>query len=373
MGASRITRMLACSVALGVVSMSAPTVLAEPDRDTFDVLVERLNDPAFDVRDAAQQRLGNLEEIGLARIEEALRTDTLSAEQRRRLLELARDRFLKTERAGLGVQFDISIRTRVVVKETYEQFPCHAQLSPGDIILEAGGQDLRAIQPFPIIQGLILSRDPGDTLPLVIRRGQELIELELGLGSFSDLPGARDPAIDRKLAAWDVRAKQFQFTRAPIGMDVPAPESVLSRAPADLAAETRILHIRKGLPVRPNAVGAGEPRGGLFVADDEALSAEVQFRIKQRQAMVVGVPPRPATITLDVGTDINRVQRILDDLQREIGDLEERADQNGGHSEQLLEQLERQTAERDFHNRLLRGLQAEAAADEAQGSSPELD
>lgn len=161
------------------------------DGDTFGVLLERLDSADWDERRDATDALIATDAIPMSAIDEALRSDRLSPEQRVRLDLVSVQRFRREPLAGLGVQFGNQGRGAVTIQAVVPGFPAAALLQPGDVILSVGdslnggligGQDdLRAE---------ILSRRPGEVMPVLIRRGNETIELDLPLGSYANLQGA---------------------------------------------------------------------------------------------------------------------------------------------------------------------------------------
>jgi len=75
-------------------------------------------------------------------------------------------------------------------------FPFPVLILPGDVIVEAGGRELRFYNPFPVMRSVILSRDPGDTLDLVIQRGDRVGRLGLILIEGLDVGGGLFPVVD---------------------------------------------------------------------------------------------------------------------------------------------------------------------------------
>lgn len=176
---------------------------------TLDELVADLSSPDFDTRQVATDRLMTDTEITFADLEAVLKTRPLPIEAHARLMLAARERFRQTPRGAMGVGFNLgSLRNRIVIDRTYAPFPCHQILEPGDVIVAADGIRLHGPMAQPTIQGLIVARDPGSVMKLVVRRGAEKLELDVPLGRFADLENSNlDP--DRLVRAWRTRSRDY--------------------------------------------------------------------------------------------------------------------------------------------------------------------
>jgi hypothetical protein len=189
---------------------------------TLQQLVADLNSPDFRTRELATVRIRDDKTVSLAQIEEILTTQDLPLEAHSRLVTIARERFSTSPRAAMGVQFDLTtLRDRIVIDNTFEPFDCHRVLEPGDIIIEADGIPLRSGAARPMIQGLIISRDPGDTMTLVVRRGKEKLTVDVKLGDFREL---RSNTLDelRLYRAWKARSTAYTRSAAPMKTPVHA-------------------------------------------------------------------------------------------------------------------------------------------------------
>lgn len=209
----------ACGIGSGVRAQqpedAGTTPATEASKPLAD-LVSDLSSPDFHTRELATVRIRDDKSIRLADIERILTERELPLEAHSRLLTIARERFSTSPRAAMGVQFDLTtLRDRIVIDNTFEPFDCHRVLEPGDIIIEADGIPLQSGAARPLIQGLIISRDPGDTMKLVVRRGREKLNLEVKLGDFREL---RNNSLDelRLYRAWKTRSLAYSRQAAPV-------------------------------------------------------------------------------------------------------------------------------------------------------------
>ncbi len=162
---------------------------AQTDEQTVRSLVEQLDDDDWLQRDLATIELGELDPgISLEMIERQLGDQGLSPEQRTRLQIAALRRFASRPKGALGVSFG-TIRVGAIEVDPIdnENFPASKVLKPGDQIAMVAD---RVIDGSFSLQVEILSRNPGDTLPATVLRGDRVLHLDLVLGSFGDLTGA---------------------------------------------------------------------------------------------------------------------------------------------------------------------------------------
>jgi hypothetical protein len=173
----------------------------------------------------------------------ALTRADLSVEQRVRLARVAAWRFRSTPMGGLGVSFGPSGEGAVQINNVVPGFPASDLLRPQDVILAV---DDRVVAGQDHLRAEILGRAPGDTLPVLIRRGRTILDLALPLGAYNDLEGAAmlDEATVR--AAMRVRG----------GVDAPATETVGSATTSAEWVEAAFPGDRVGTPVLP-----GDRRG----------------------------------------------------------------------------------------------------------------
>lgn len=200
-------RLLLAGAVVGAVAAGAA---GSEDKD-LGSLVAALADDDYSERASAARTLATSDAYALSDLLGAADGSALTPEQRVRLLSAARERFFATPRAGMGVRFlggqPVNVQSMVVVDEAMPGFPSAEVLERGDIIVSADGHALHGTG-YELIRSLIISRDPGDTIPVVLRRGPELIETEIELGSFRDLANGDPPPRDL-VRAWRVRIARF--------------------------------------------------------------------------------------------------------------------------------------------------------------------
>lgn len=267
----------ALAAAAGLTSGAA--ALDTPGPASIDELVARLGADSFTTREAATLELSQRTEIPIADIERALADPAISLEQRTRLIEAARAKFIVAPRAALGVQFDSLQPSRAVISKTFPAFPAAALLQPGDEIVRVGEQSVTE-EGWGVVRPKILSRDPGQSLEMTIRRNGQDLRLAVPLGKFSDLPQARMDSWDLQ-AAWLERRAGYDRAQAPIkvaGGEEPWEHDFAARPPA--AA------FRAPANVPLVAVG-GEPRGGQIVFDHEDAAANDSVRVPGPNGQVV--------------------------------------------------------------------------------------
>ncbi|MDF1809063.1 MAG: hypothetical protein P1U42_05145 [Phycisphaerales bacterium] len=180
-------------IILLLVSTITRTGLAQPadqNRSHLRSLIDQLGSDSWIDRDHASNELSLVNpDIRLDDLELFLSDMTLTIEQRTRLEHACMFRFLAYPKGGLGVSFGTSrigaIEIQPIGKDP--RFPASAMLNPGDAIALVGS-DL--IESQAELRAHILSRSPGETLPVTLIRADKLIKMDLPLGSLTDLSGA---------------------------------------------------------------------------------------------------------------------------------------------------------------------------------------
>jgi len=207
------------------IAMSVCQASAQPDEHVRG-LVDQLDSQSWLERDLATLDLANsLEEISLSDLEFYLGDMTLSHEQRTRLVLACQQRFQTHPKGGLGVSFGV-IRVgaiEVVPIRNNPNFPASEMLNPGDVIARVGDEIL--MNSFDL-RAQILSREPGEMLPVTVIRNGKPIKMELPLGSYGELTGAArlEPGIAR-------RALAFRWARK--GIVVPESNLIGSKISSD--------------------------------------------------------------------------------------------------------------------------------------------
>lgn len=177
---------------------------AKPD---LDGLLKDLDADDLATREEATRALATNTTLTMNELEALLGRPGLSPEQTTRLLTAARDRFVRSPRAALGVQFENPAAGPVVIARTFERFPAAGMLKAGDEIVAVEGRSTTA--GWASFRPTIICRDPGDTLRMEIRRGGENIVLDAPLGRYSDLPQGRTLTAEELLRAWEARSAGY--------------------------------------------------------------------------------------------------------------------------------------------------------------------
>lgn len=184
---------------------------AQPADDTEAApawIVELLDADDWSVRQGATEMLAQDRAIGLRQLETILRNEDLSAEARLRLETIARERFMNSPRAAVGMswQSQSSPRFGVVVASLEDGFDAARVLRVGDRIVEAQGRPVRDWDRF---RAQILSNDPGEVFPVQVVRDGVTRSLEFKLGSYARLNSTRELEVGLLEEAWQVRASSF--------------------------------------------------------------------------------------------------------------------------------------------------------------------
>jgi hypothetical protein len=228
--------------------------------------IAQLGSTDAQLREQTTQDLIRDNGISLAMIDRAIREggDKLSLEARQRLVTVAQDRFWRTPRGALGIVFwnsvtgiPINRRDRAVIGRTVDKFDSAGKLEMGDVIIEADGRKIEASRN---LQSAIVSHDPGETIRLVVRRGDEKLNLDVRLGRRDDLPDA--PLDDSlRMRAWNVRAASMMpETAHPILIDVKPGDWQATPVGQDRMNRMGLRQKGADLP-GVGAVGGGMPRG----------------------------------------------------------------------------------------------------------------
>lgn len=255
-----------------IVDPTAPARLAE--------LIAQLSSNDVSIRAAATTKLLQDESFTLRVIEAALKDGggaegKLSLEARSRLLTAARDRFARTSRGAMGIQFWANLRDRVVVERTFENFDSSKKLQDGDMIVEADGRAISGPNARNRLQALIVSHEPGETIELVVRRGEKKEKFSVVLGKRENLRDSMmtDEIIQR---AWSVRSAAY----APAPVAPITPPIAAAQWPTQPIGQEQINRVqlrRKGVSeLGPNIAGGGVPRGASLNLDQINLRGFMQ-------------------------------------------------------------------------------------------------
>lgn len=308
------------------------------DQRAFDRLLLDLDSPDLKTRELASERLGVMPGLTLDDVLKRLaRPDELAPEQARRLERIASRLFQSAPKAGLGVQFGRQNAARgVQIEATVDpvRFPAATILKPGDFIAEVRGRPVRSPDD---LRAAILSHLPGETMPTVILRGEERLELDLPLGNF-DLLG-RTERINAEMARRCVLARlerweDVPFEREALGDDV----TPSAWAEAGNALERRMQRRSRGRQelgisiggtarIDPQDADAGLPLGELVenldtsAFDPRAMSPEqrLEWYLALRQSYnSLGSQIRTTRMLLEDPSNTAAEAERLEDRIREL-------------------------------------------------------
>lgn len=284
--------------------------------------IQRLDDPDWRVRQAATETLA---EVGTdagaaydAAIMEALTRPDLSEEARVRLTRLAVRRFRSVELGALGVSFGAAGEGAVTIQSVVAGFPASDVLRAGDTVLAVGNEMIGGQNH---LRAEILSRRPGDTLPVLVRRDRTVLELDLPLGSYTGLDAAA--ALDDETVLW---AMTLRFAREGVAVPRPEPVGTGLKAEAWLSAafpEGRDgrapgggERVSPGIALGPAGLdreAASRRRSAWATRDDAVRTVSEQLRADLGRRMTAGV----------------RTRSVLVEFERALGDRLRRAETEG--------------------------------------------
>lgn len=278
------------------VGVPADRIRVEPISDAeLAPLIDQLGNADLRVRDQASAQILEDPRVTLQVIERTMKDSSrpLSLEQRTRLLVVARERFLKGDRAALGFQFGGQLKDRVVVGQTYPKFPSYKVLEVGDMIVGVEGVDISSPTGRAALQAIIISRDPGDTLALTVRRGAEKLDLNVPLGRFGDLEQPGMPVQQQRMSrppdalmerAWKVRARAMTVPNKPIGGFAEAWKP-LSQEDRDRRRDLNNKRMNTAME-RPSVTGGGTAHVAMTSDDPSEQSWQILIR-QQPQLRVI--------------------------------------------------------------------------------------
>lgn len=270
-------------------------------------LVADLDSPEWLTRARATDALRDDPSIDLSDLESALLAGGLSAEQTARLEAACLERFSRSAKPGLGVQYDARATAEpgIRISLVMPNFPAAQFLVAGDVLVEADGEVIRNFVQF---QGLILRHQPGETMDITVLRLQDdgvrtPQRLQVPLGRFEDL--SNNPPDESALRS-GLKRRMERLARE-LGAS-PSPEVVAGSAlsPADwLKAEgvwslADPRSVAVGLPP-PRSISALNPAGpGSSRHDPFALQRIMRHVVISR----LGRDVRNDALASDVDADL---------------------------------------------------------------------
>jgi hypothetical protein len=188
------------------------TLGAQGQNERVESLLRAIAEGGFIDRELATRELEAGAGVTLVDLESVLRRSDLSLEQRRRLSHAAERRFMLEPRAAMGISLGPVLDLGLQITGTTPGFDAAEKLRAEDIIASIGDLEIREQLD---LQVAIISREPGSVVPVRVVRGGELLELELRLGSWSDL-GPNAPLNPDTLArCWAYRSRSYAGAAQP--------------------------------------------------------------------------------------------------------------------------------------------------------------
>lgn len=321
-------------------------VLAGQPADETAAWIERLGDESWSVREAATEALGTVgqedESARDAAIVAALARADLPEEVRLRLVRVAAWRFRSTALGGLGVSFGTSSgEAKVPIQGVVPGFPASDMLRPGDEVTAVDGEIVGGMEH---LRAEILSRRPGDTLPVWIRRDRTMLEMALPLGSYASLEGGA--ALDDETVLWAMRLRLARE-----GVSIDGPDRVGAGLDADAWIGAAFPEGRDGTPARPvERMGPGvtlgpggadrdagaRRRGSWPTRADATRSVGEQRRTDLGRSMNAGIVARSVLVEFEralveriagareSGADTGGMERTLESVRARMRTLDAR-------------------------------------------------
>lgn len=331
-----------CSIALLVTLPAWGTAWGQAS-DRVRGLVRDLGSASFVERELAEDELQFGAEIALEELESELRRTDLSQEQRLRLLKAASVRFASEPRAAMGIQLSNELsELGLRINGPVEGFDSMGKLQVNDIISEIGGL---AIRSHTDLQAAIVSRSPGEVVPVEVVRGADKLRLDIRLGSWSDLSspaGLPRPSLE---AAWIYRSRDYAGLDEPgvIDLDFDEEAWVTEAArqwagpggtrPGESLREQIVVGgearqrpgsmagVRLDRPLAPSARGRASDfppmlRQELTKAEIDIIATEERLRrLTVQLELYKQNGARPVQVQ-QIETQIEEYQSVLDDLKR---------------------------------------------------------
>jgi hypothetical protein len=255
--------LIAATYAQPTPDVPAQAAPAQPD---LPALTASLDSEDLPTRLSAALELREREDISLRQIETVLRAGGLSAEQHRRLTAVAWERFRSEPRPAMGVQTNQTQQRGTVLDFITPGFPAAQVLKPGDRIESVDGVRL---DEFGMLRRVILSRDPGDEMTLVVFRDGAALNLKVKLGRYADLRNSTLDEPSLLMAFRQFRAKdyyQYNPDEPPIENGLPPEdwsfaELAVQQGDPAYADYGEADGSQSGMPV----VAGGEPRAGIVM------------------------------------------------------------------------------------------------------------
>jgi len=303
------------------------------DADRVRKLVDDLNSLSFITRELAEDDLEFDRSLAFEELEDQLRRDDLTQEQRIRLLKAASVRFTSEPRGAMGIQMADVNELGLRISKSIEGFDAFNKIQVNDIIAKIGELPIRSTTD---LQAAIISRSPGDVVPVEIVRGAERITVDIELGAWSQLSTPGGIPRGQLESGWIYRSRDYAGKDEPEVIDFDADLNAWNAAamrPWGGQGSRR----ETGEPIRPMVVVGGEarPRPGAMagVRLDRPLAASARGRASD-------FPPMLKQELTKAEIDIIATQERIRRLQVQL----EVYKQNGSNPRQI-QQVEAQITE----------------------------
>lgn len=295
-------------------------------------LVEQLSSDSFVDRELAADELEYNQSYTLDQLEEQLSREDLSPEQRLRLNRAAMVRFISEPRAAMGIQLsNESSELGLKITGTVDGFDSVGKLQANDIISEINRWPIRSGAD---LQVAIVSRSPGESVPVVLLRGDRQIEIDVTLGDWDQLGTQGGLSRAALRAAWLHRSRGYADIGSPEVLDFNADTNSWDASASKPWNGPTPRRDSSGMPLRRMIVVGGEARdrpGALAgVRLDRPLSRSARGRASDFPPMLRNELVKTEVEIVAMEERIRRAQLQLDVFRR-----------NGARRQQI-EQTERQ-------------------------------
>ncbi len=313
-------------ILVAISGVFVATVAAQVDQDrvqpttsaSITELVAQLGSEDWPTREKAQDVLLFSSDASLSQIEQFLKQPGITEEQRLRLMNIGRHRFMIEPRAAMGVTFDQPIDGGIMIRGAVAGYDSSSVLEPGDIIMAMDGRRIRTQDD---LRSSIVSYDPGDSVILTLKRRGVTQDVALTLGSYAMLPQAANLYEGLLLQAWAVRIER-------LGLADPQREIVLT----GLSWNSWDQVARNADDTAPDAsIPAAHPQdtsivpGGEAIGHVQALLSRVGSRIRGGSRVVVIQPRLDADVAATPAGREAVLKQRAEQLRAELQDAQSRA------------------------------------------------
>ncbi len=183
---------------------------AQPS-DALIALIRDLDADEFETRESATNKIATDESISTESLEALAGQGELSPEAHSRVLDALRRRFASEPRPALGISMQQPPTTSegVAIAGLTPGFPSADVLKPDDVIVNIGGVSLEnAPANTELLRDVVRSYIQTEEIPMIVRRGEERLNLRVPLGRYEDLKQGNFVAPDELNRSWDIRMRR---------------------------------------------------------------------------------------------------------------------------------------------------------------------